>query len=244
MRRVFWLASALCLVAGIAVAQYGKPAESKPAAPATKPDFEITATYIEACSCDMFCPCYFNTHSTAHGNEHFCRANLVLKVDKGYYKATKLEGAKVWLSNDLGSDWSTGKDAWLVVTFDPSVSKEQKAALTDILNQLYPMKWARLGTDSVAFDWKIDTTTGVAHARMANGKGEVILERWKGDNPSQEVVIHNLKYWGAQSNTGFRMWKSKREYYEGHGKKLEYAGTNGFLITITFSGQAKPAAAD
>jgi len=61
----------------------------------SKADFEITASYIEACSCDMFCPCYFNTHSTNHMDEHhadahFCRANLVLKVDKGYYKETKL----------------------------------------------------------------------------------------------------------------------------------------------------------
>lgn len=25
---------------------------------ASKDSFEITSTYIEACSCDMFCPCY------------------------------------------------------------------------------------------------------------------------------------------------------------------------------------------
>ena len=82
----------------------------------SKPDFDMTASYIEACSCDMFCPCYFNTHSTNHMSEHhmdehFCRANLVLKVDKGFYKDTKLDGAKVWIATDLGSDWSTGKDS-------------------------------------------------------------------------------------------------------------------------------------
>jgi hypothetical protein len=72
-------------------------------------DFSMTASYIEACSCDMFCPCYFNNHSTMHGDKQFCRANLVLKVDTGYYKSVKLDGAKVWVSTDLGSDWSTGK---------------------------------------------------------------------------------------------------------------------------------------
>src|SRR2546429_1415269 len=104
----------------------------------SKSDFDMTASYIEACSCDMFCPCYFNTHSTSHMDmgehhmdEHFCRANLVLKVDKGFYKDTKLDGAKVWIATDLGSDWSTGKDSWLVVNFDPSVGKEQQAALGD-----------------------------------------------------------------------------------------------------------------
>jgi hypothetical protein len=215
----------------------------------SKPEFDMTASYIEACSCDMFCPCYFNTHSTNHMDEHqmdahFCRANLVLKVDKGYYKDTKLDGAKVWIATDLGSDWSTGKDSWLVVNFDPSVSKEQQAALADILGQLYPIPWQKKGVDTAAFSWNVDTKAGVAHAKMDSGKAEVLLERVKGDNPSQEVVVNNLKYWGAQSNDGFRMWKSQHEAFEGDGHKFSYDGTNGFLITIHFSGVAKSAATD
>ena len=217
----------------------------------SKPDFDMTASYIEACSCDMFCPCYFNTHSTNHmemgehhAEEHFCRANLVLKVDKGYYKETKLDGAKVWIASDLGSDWSTGKDSWLVVNFDPSVSKEQQGALADILGQLYPIPWQKKGVETAAFSWDVDTKTGVAHAKMNNGNGEVLLERVAGDNPSHEVVVHNLKYWGAQSNDGFRMWKNKHEAFAGDGHKFSYDGTNGFLITIRYSGSAKPVSAD
>lgn len=215
----------------------------------SKPDFDMTASYIEACSCDMFCPCYFNSHSTNHMDEHhmdahFCRANLVLKVDKGFYKETKLDGAKVWIATDLGSDWSTGKDSWLVVNFDPAVTKEQQAALADILGQLYPIPWQKKGAGTAAFSWSVDTKTGVAHAKMDSGKGEVLLERVEGDNPGHEVVMQNLKYWGAQSNDGFRMWKSQHEAFEGDGHKFAYDGTNGFLITIHFSGAAKSAAAD
>ena len=215
----------------------------------SKPEFDMTASYIEACSCDMFCPCYFNTHSTNHMDEHqmdahFCRANLVLKVDKGYYKDTKLDGAKVWIATDLGSDWSTGKDSWLVVNFDPAVTKEQQAALADILGQLYPIPWQKKGVDTAAFSWNVDTKAGVAHAKMDSGKAEVLLERVKGDKPSQEVVVNNLKYWGAQSNDGFRLWKSQHEAFEGDGHKFSYDGTNGFLITIHFSGVAKSAATD
>src|ERR1700739_668692 len=104
----------------------------------SKADFEITASYIEACSCDMFCPCYFNTHATKHMDEHhmdahFCRANLVLKVDKGHYRETKLDGAKVWIATDLGSEWSTGKDSWAVLNYDPSVTTDQKTALNAII---------------------------------------------------------------------------------------------------------------
>jgi hypothetical protein len=240
--RVLFLAF---LVVAAGLIYFSSNAQEKSA----KSDFEMTASYIEACSCDMFCPCYFNTHSTNHMDEHhmdahFCRANLVLKVDKGHYKETKLDGAKVWLGSDLGSDWSTGKDSWLVANFDPSVSKEQQAALLDILTQLYSaIPFQKKAVSNTAFTWDVDTNAGVAHAKMADGKGEVVLERVAGNKAGEEVVMHNLKYWSAQSNDGFRMWKSKHEAFEGDGHKFSYDGTNGFLITIHYSGMAKAAAA-
>ncbi len=121
----------------------------------------------------------------------------------------------------------------------------QKAALNDILGQLYsPVKWQHTDIDTAGFLWKVDTKTGEAHAKMNNGKGEVILERVGGDDPAHEIIVHKLKYWLAQSNNGFRMWKNKHEAFEGHGHNFSYDGTNGFLITIHFSGQAKAAAAD
>jgi hypothetical protein len=174
-----------------------------------------------------------------HAEEHFCRANLVLKVDKGYYKDVKLDGAKVWIGSDLGSDWSTGKDSWLVVNFDPSDTKEQQAALGDILSQLYPIPWQKKAVQTGAFSWNVDTKTGEAHAKMNDGKAEVVLEKVQGNDANHEVVMRNLKYWGAQSNEGFRMWKSKHEAFEGDGHKFSYDGTNGFLITIHYSGSAK-----
>jgi hypothetical protein len=243
MRRVLSLFTLVCLVATTALISSGKQQEKKSA----KPDFDMTASYIEACSCDMFCPCYFNTHSTAHHGEHmeehFCRANLVLKVDKGYYKNTKLDGAKVWIATDLGSEWSTGKDSWAVLNYDPSVTPEQKTALNDIIGQLYPFQWQKFDVDTQGFTWDVDEKAGIAKAKMNNGKAEVVLEKSKGDDPSREIVMQNLKYWTAQSNDGFRMWKSKHEEFEGKDHKFSYDGTNGFLITIHFSGKAKAPAA-
>ena len=244
IRKMLMLMILGCLSAGSAAAQYGMDAPTPANSQSGKPDFSITASYIEACSCDMFCPCYFNTHSTMHGDQQFCRANLVLKVDKGYYKNVKLDGAKVWLSTDLGSDWATGKDSWVVMTFDSADTPEQKAALGDILGQLYPIKWEKVATDTQAFSWNVDEATGVARAKMGNGKGEVVLERVAGQDPKHEIVLPNVKYWGAQSNTGFRMWRSAREAYAGQGHDFDYKGTNGFLITIEFSGKASPHAGD
>lgn len=240
MRQTIWAS----LLVGLLVAASGLGQSKKASAlPTQKPDFQITASYIEACSCNLFCPCYFNPYAaSAHGGEHYCKFNNVLRVDKGYYKNTKLDGVKVWLSGDLGSEWSQGKADWLVITFDPAVTKEQQEAMSDILTQLYPVKFNVLGVDTLPIEWKIEGDK--AHARLGNGQGEVLLNRFSANNNNlrKDVVIQNLKYWGAQSNTGHRMWKNERHHYEGHGQQFDYSGTNGFLITITFSGQAKKAA--
>src|SRR5260370_4907860 len=206
MKSKIILILAIGLTGGLLLAQYDAGSQEKPLA--AKPDFDITASSIEARSCDMFCSCYLNTGSTHHHEGEYGGGKLVLRTDKGYYKDTKLDGAKVWLVTDLGSDWSTGKDSWVVIHYDPSVTPAQKAAFNDILGQLYPMKWEHADVDTQAFSWKVDTKTGEAHARMDNGKGEVILDRGKGDDPAHQVVVHNLEYSMAQSNNGFRMWKS------------------------------------
>lgn len=212
--------------------------------PPADADFHLTASYIEACSCDMFCPCYFNEHAKQHGDKHFCEFNMGIKVDGGQYKGVNLDGVKVWLTGDLGDEWAKGKAKWLVVNFDPAVTEAQRAAMTDILFQLYPMEWNVLGVDTKPIYWNVDQAAGVATARLGNGEGEVILQRYPGEDPSKDIAMTNIKYWAAQSNDGFLMWKNKRHYYEGHGKKLDYSGTNGFLVTIHFSGKAKSAAAD
>jgi hypothetical protein len=242
MRKPVFVLLLVCAAIGLAVAQMGKPGG---AASSGKPDFQITASYIEACSCDMFCPCYFNPHSTHKRDGHyFCEANLVMKVDKGHYKDVKLDGVKVWIATDLGHEWAEGKLAWLGLTFDSSVTEAQKNAMVDILPKLYAPKFTLVGVDSAPIEWKVDEAAGVATARLAGGKGEVILDRWKGPDAKKESVLQNVKYFNAQSNDGFRMWKTRQHHYNNHGKKFEYKGTNGFLITIHFSGQATQATAD
>src|SRR5215203_1182428 len=71
-----------------------------------EPDWSMNATIIEACSCPMFCQCYFDSKPAAHGEhaghggggQHFCKMNNAFKVNKGNYGDTKLDGAKFWLA--------------------------------------------------------------------------------------------------------------------------------------------------
>jgi hypothetical protein len=205
-------------------------------------DWSANATAIEACSCPMFCQCYFNTKPAEHsamGHEghgataagHFCRANLAYKVNKGHYGSTSLDGARFWISSDLGDDFSKGEMGWAVLTFDKSLSQAQRDGIAAVATALFPVKWKSLTTAEAAIDkWEVGKDTAVA--LMDGGKtAEVRLKRFAGmtDEP---VVVRNLPYWGAPRNDGFIMFPNEVEAYRVGPNAFEYKGTNGFLITV------------
>ena len=223
-----------------------KPDVAKPAAAAV--DWALNATAIEACSCPMFCQCYFNTEPAGHhdhGGEskHYCRANLAYKVNKGHYGATSLDGAKFWLSNDLGADFSKGQMDWNVLTFDKSLTKEQREGIGAIASLLFPVKWNSFTTAEGNID-KWEFTKDEAVALLDGGKtAEVRLKRFPGMTP-EPIVIKNLRYWGAPRNDGFVLMPNEVEAYRVGPNAFEYKGTNGFLITIDMTSKdfatAKP----
>jgi hypothetical protein len=204
-------------------------------AAAAGPDWALNATAIEACSCPMFCQCYFNTQPAAHNHagasNHFCRANLAYKVNRGHHGDVKLDGVKFWLANDLGGDFSKGQMDWAVMYFDKAMTKPQRDAVQAIVGEVFPVKWNSFTTAEANIDtWVFDKDS--AHATMDGGKtAEVKLKRFPGitDDP---IVIRNLKYWGAPRNDGFILMPNEVEAYRVGPKAFEFKGTNGFLITI------------
>jgi hypothetical protein len=204
---------------------------------ASEPDWALNATVIEACSCPMFCQCYFNPKPAGHGGHeghgaaHFCRANNAYKVNRGHYGATKLDGAKFWLAGDLGDDFSDGEMDWGVLYFDKALTKEQRSAIETILGHLFPVKWRSFKTAEGSID-KWAFTKDEAHALLDGGKtGEVRLKRFPGmtDEP---VVIRNLVYWGAPRNDGFVLMPNEVEAHRTGPKAFEFKGTNGFMLTL------------
>ena len=242
--RNFAIAFGLLLVCGAAALATGA---GTPAA-----DWSMNATIIEACSCPMFCQCYFGSKPAEHAmagheghegmGEHFCRFNNAFQVNKGYFGKTKLDGAKFWVSGDLGGDWSGGEMDWAAVTFDPSVTKEQRDGISAILGNLYPVKWKAFSVGADApIQWSYTKDRAVAKAD--GGKvGEVVLNRNQGMT-NEPIVIQNLKYWGAPRNTGFKLMQNEVEAYRAGDKPFEYKGTNGFMITFDINSKdvaAKP----
>ena len=206
---------------------------------AGSPEWAMRATVIEACSCPMFCQCYFNTepagqHVGHEGAEHFCRFNNAYRVDAGHWGDVSLDGAKFWLAGDLGGDFSKGMMNWAVLAFDPSVTPGQRTAIRTILDHVFPVQWASFteGPDA-PIDWQAAGET--AQARLGGGRtAEIALKRAPGMT-QDPVTISNLKYWGAPRNTGFVLMPNDVEAYRVGDKAFEFHGTNGFMLTFDIS---------
>jgi hypothetical protein len=203
-------------------------------------DWHMNATVIEACTCPMFCQCYFASKPAAHqhGAEsaHFCRFNNAYKINKGHHGGVTLDGAKFWLSGDLGGDFSHGQMDWAVVTFDKAMTKPQRDGVAAMLAHLFPVKWNSLQTAEGSIDtWEYNND--VAVATLDGGKtAEVRLRRQKGNaNKDTPPVVMNLKYWGAPRNDGFVLMPNEVQAYRVGPKAYESKGTNGFMVTLDIS---------
>lgn len=225
------------LACGMAMFFLNGATDQKPAAPS----WAMNASIVEACSCPMFCQCYFNTAPAgheghgSHGGGHFCKFNNAFQVNHGHYGDTALDGAKFWVAGDLGGDFSKGQMDWAVLTFDSAVTKAQREGIMAALGKLYPVKW---NSFTVAKDAEMSwqASSDAASATLDHGKtAEVALKRFNGMT-SDPVVIKNLPYWAASKNDGFVLMPNTVEAYHAGDKAFEYHGTNGFMITFDISG--------
>src|SRR5215471_9543782 len=192
-----------------------------------KPAWQMKADYVEACSCHLFCPCYFNKHA-----EHpHCEFNMAVKVRDGYSGTTNLTGAKYWLTGDLGDEWGTNKKGeWVVVSFDPATNKQQRDALAPMILKTYGLQWGELKVQEAPI--QIDRTQGMVTALLGGGQQATMrLQREPGAD-GKGVVLRNVKYFGAQNNDGFEMYRSLDHSANVQGHKFSYSDRNAFLISI------------
>ena len=203
--------------------------------------WSLNATVIEACSCPMFCQCYFNSSPAAHVTheghgavEQYCRFNRALAVNRGSFGSTQLRGVKFWMAGDLGSDFSHEQYDWAVIHFDPAVSPERRDAMTAIFPYLFPGKWNSFVVGANGFvEWS--RRSDRAEARLDGGRSaEIVLRKAQGMTAGP-VVAKNLKYEGAPRNDGFVLMPNDVEAYRAGDRRFEFKGTNGFVTTIDIS---------
>ncbi|MBS1723167.1 MAG: DUF1326 domain-containing protein [Armatimonadetes bacterium] len=215
------------LVAVIATMPMLTALATEPGQPKT---WSIKADYIEACSCSAFCSCYFNT-----GPEGgmMCEFNNAVKIAQGHVGDVKLDGKKFWLSGDLGGDFTKGMKS-AVVTFDTGTSQAEKDAIMYLIQKVYPVTWKEVNMDEAPITWEKSGMNG--HAKLGD-KGEVVLEGIPGPDGKQ-ARLDNVKYWGAQKNSGFYLAYGTH-HYKGFGHDYSLEKRNGFFIHIESEGNVE-----
>jgi hypothetical protein len=195
------------------------------------PKWWMKADYVEACSCMLFCPCYFNPHA----QHPYCEFNMAVTVREGRSGAVDLAGAKYWLTGDLGDKWGTEQRAkWVIVTFDPATSKAQRDALAPMILKTYRLEWPELKVQEAAIE--ISRSADIVEAKLEGGKlAHMKLKKEPGAD-GKGVVLQNVNYFGAKSNEGFHLYKSIVHSADIQGHKFSYSGRNAFLITIISEG--------
>jgi hypothetical protein len=198
-------------------------------------DWHFNGTVIEACSCPMFCSCYFNTepalNHTEHGAEHFCKFTMAYKINKGHHGDTDLTGVKFWVAGDLGASWKNGNTEWAIVTFQTGTTDAQKAGVTTALSHIFPVKWKsfEVGEDA-EIEWM--ATEDRAEAKLAGGvKAHIILNRWQGMG-GKTGEFKNIAYFAAPRNSGFKMMPNEIEAWKTGDKAFAFQGTTGFMTTV------------
>ena len=192
--------------------------------------YDIRATAIEACSCPLFCSCYYNPEPT---DGHKCEFNMAYKFEEGsHYGDVDLSGALLWLSGDLGDHFGDMETEWAIVTHDKRTTPEQREAIGFWINTVFPVKWA--GGVTGAED-EITWTDGekVAHAKLASGDAEITLTKVFDAHGKQAAAV-NTNYFGAHTNEGFLL--AHATHYRKGAREYHYEGRNGFMVTNRISG--------
>jgi hypothetical protein len=196
--------------------------------------WSVKATVFDACSCNLLCPCLFNTHP----DKDFCKYNTVVKIEKGHYGETTLDGMKMWMSGDMGADFSNGEFKSMYITFEPTATQEQIDGAKKVLSLvgMTPAKVRDAGMDraTIAMERKRKT----AHAKLGDGQGELSLSVLTGKDGENPVVLTNVVLGTEKINHGFILAKSTH-HYKGHQLDYAYKDASGGIYEIESSGGGK-----
>jgi hypothetical protein len=218
----------------------GTPADRSEMAVDEPQKWALNATAIEACTCPMFCQCYFNPEPAAHshGNGdhdhegHYCRFNMAWKVNSGHYGDTDLEGVLFWLAGDLGERFDDGTGEWAVLHFDPAVTEAQRAGLANILGPLFPISYRSFEIkEDQPIEWRANTREAIA-LLGGGAAAEMRLIHPPTAVTDDPAVLTNIQYWGAPRHDGFVLMPNSLQTYRKGDRAFESSGTNGFMITI------------
>ena len=184
------------------------------AAPQTPgPDWHITATVAESCSCAVSCSCNFGENP----NRMPCEGNRLISITKGHFGDVDLSGVAFLVTFEMRS--------WSKIYVSDKVSERQNAAVEALLPIAFAgFRNGMLSLQKAPIAMEITDT----RVRFSGPESSVDMEVMKGFG-GQPVRILNLPNPAYQ---GYTQFKSVTHTHQSEGHSWSHNGTNGFTSTM------------
>jgi hypothetical protein len=180
---------------------------------AAPPDWHITATVAESCSCTISCPCNFG----GEPNRNPCEGNRLIAIRSGHYNDVDLAGVSLLVTFTMRS--------WSKIYVSDKVSDKQMAAVEALL----PIAFAGFHRGMLSFT-KAPITMDISatRVRFAGPESSVDMEAMSGFG-GKPVKVMNLPNPAYQDYT---QYKSISHKHASDKTTFSHSGTNGFTSTM------------
>jgi hypothetical protein len=196
-------------VLGLSIAMLALTAPPRAAAP----NWHITATVAESCSCTISCPCNFG----GNPNRNPCEGNRLIAIKSGHYEDVDLAGVSFLVTFEMRG--------WSKIYVSDKVTDRQK----DAVEALLPIAFAGFHRGMLSFT-KAPITMEITDKRVTFSGPEssvdmAVMTGYDG----KPVKILNLPNAAYQDYTQF---KSISHTHKSDKATWSHSGTNGFTSTM------------
>ncbi len=176
---------------------------------AQAPNWHITATVAESCSCTVSCPCNFGGNPSGMS----CEGNRMISIDKGQYDTVDLSGVQLLVTFNMRN--------WSKTYVSDKVSDRQMKAVEALL----PLAFAGFQKGMLSFSKAPITMEATeSRVRFSGPESSVDMEVMRGFN-GQAIKVLNLPAAVFQDYTQFR---SVSHTHTSAAHNWTHKGTNGF----------------
>ena len=173
------------------------------------PNWHITATVAESCSCTVSCPCNFGGNPSGMS----CEGNRMISIDKGQYDTVDLAGVQLLVTFNMRN--------WSKIYVSDKVSDRQMKAVEALL----PLAFAGFQKGMLSFSKAPITMEATeSRVRFSGPDSSVDMEVMRGFN-GQAIKVLNLPSAVFQDYTQFR---SVAHTHTSAAHSWSHKGTNGF----------------
>ena len=180
---------------------------------AAAPNWHVTATVAESCSCTVSCPCNFGGEPTKNP----CEGNRLIAIRSGHYEDVDLAGVSFLVTFTMRS--------WSKIYVSDTVTARQMTAVESLL----PIAFAGFHRGMLSFT-KAPITMDITEKRVrfSGPESSVDMEVLSGFG-GKPVKVMNLPSPVFQDYT---QYKSVSHTHSSDKTTFRYSGTNGFTSTM------------